>query len=520
MQSCNIDSFNCEECLPYNEMKILYDISRIVGSSLKIKQAIEESLGLLQKFLQLEKCTVFELNEDGSELRIFASIGLTKNQELKATYKIGEGATGLSAKSREPIIVENIHQNIIFLNKSGARAREDISYVAVPIISRDVLLGVLGANLTRDSKLSFDETIKILTIVSSIFAQAKYVHKTLDDEKKRLDDENRYYRDELLHSRSFEKIIGKSPKMNRVFEIISKVAGSKATVLIRGETGTGKELIASAIHKSSPRRDKSYIKLNCAAIPETLLESELFGHEKGAFTDAKGMRKGRFELADGGTLFLDEIGDITPTLQVKLLRVLQEQEFERVGGSQSIKVDVRIIAATNRNLEKMVEDGDFREDLFYRLNVIPIMLPPLRERADDISLLAIYFLEKFQKSHNKELSITPAAMNLLCSYEWPGNIRELENTIERIVLFANSEHIDIDEIELTLPYMFKVTESKETSGRNNKRDILTKKDLDEIEKEAIEKALKECGGIRIKAAKKLGITNRQIGYKIKKYCIE
>lgn len=510
----------CEECLPYSELKTLYDISRIMGSSLEIVSALEESLLLLQKYLQLEKCTVYEIDLQNSELKVLSSIGLTKAQEQKATYKIGEGATGLAAKSKEPIIVENIHNNITFLNKSGARDREDISYIAVPIISRDTLLGVLGANLTLDSRLTLDETMKILTIVSSIFAQAKYIHKTLSDEKSRLSDENRYYKDEILHRSEFETIIGNSPKMKRVFEIINRVASSKATVLIRGETGTGKELIASAIHKNSPRVEKPYIKLNCAAIPEALLESELFGHEKGAFTDAKSLRKGRFELAHGGTLFLDEIGDISPSLQVKLLRVLQEQEFERIGGSSSIKVDVRIIAATNRNLEVMVEEGDFREDLFYRLNVIPIELPPLRERRDDVSLLVIYFLDKFKKIHNKELDITPAARELLSSYSWPGNIRELQNSIERVVLFANGEHIDIDEVDIMLPYINKNQKERGSKSEEPKKLLMTKNDLQILEREAIIKALQECHGVRIKAAQKLGMSNRQIGYKIKKHNIE
>jgi len=239
--------------------------------------------------------------------------------------------------------------------------------------------------------------------------------------------------------------------MQIIYKIINRIAQSDVTVLVRGETGTGKELVAAAIHKRSKRADEPFVKLNCAAIADSLIESELFGHEKGAFTDAKEMRKGRFELAHGGTLFLDEIGDISASAQVKLLRVLQEREFERVGGSKTIKVNVRLIAATNRNLEEMVKEGKFREDLYYRLNVIPIDLPPLRERGEDIRLLVNFFVERSMKNHKKKIIITEEAMNELMSYPWPGNIRELENTVERIVLMGSDDGISAEEMQLLLP---------------------------------------------------------------------
>ncbi len=336
-----------------------------------------------------------------------------------------------------------------------------------------------------------------------------------------------YYKTEAQSRHNFENIVGESPKMKQLFGAITKVAKSKATILVRTETGTGKELIASAIHKESNRKDDPFIKLNCGAIPENLLESELFGHEKGSFTDVKEMRKGRFELADGGTLFLDEIGDVSPALQVKLLRVLQEQEFERVGGSKTIKTDARVIAATNRNLEEMVEKGEFMEDLFYRLNVIPLFLPPLRERDEDIILLANYFLEKFAKTHKKEISLSHEA---LLKYPWSGNIRELENTMERTVLLIDEEYVDEASIRMLLPKL------KNDEGRvklttpdsliqpilvhSENAKILTKNDLMGMEKETILEALKESSWVQAKAAKKLGLTTRQIGYKIKKFNID
>jgi Nif-specific regulatory protein len=306
--------------------------------------------------------------------------------------------------------------------------------------------------------------------------------------------------------------------MKEVFGVLKKIASSKATVLVRGETGTGKELIAAALHQTSARHDGPFVKLNCAAIPESLLESELFGHEKGACTDAKDMRKGRFELADGGTLFLDEIGDVSASLQVKLLRVLQEQEFERVGGSKTIKVDVRVVAATNRNLEDMVEKGEFREDLFYRLNVIPIFLPPLRERGKDVLMLANHFLYKFCKLHKKELEFNEEAYAMLSDYSWHGNIRELENTMERIVLLNDDGVLGKEAVMSALPGAF--VQEKLEGMPIKKEGVVTKTELENIEKDAIISALKECGGIQAKAARKLGITVRQIGYKILKYEIE
>ncbi len=522
--SCKLPPLLCEDCLPFNEMKLLYDISLIMSSPTTLEMRAEKSLKKLNDYLKLDKCTLYRFDEGKNELAVVVSTGLTKFQESRATYKLGEGATGLAAKSREPVIVENVHNNIMFLNKTGSRRSEDVSYIAVPIILENILLGVLGANLTVNSKVDFDETIKILTVVSSILAQAKYITMQLEEQKRRVKEVETLYKEQFMTEANFGNIIGNSPKIKRVFEVVQKTANSKATILIRGETGTGKELVATAIHLSSPRKDKPFIKLNCAAIAETLLESELFGHEKGAFTDAKEMRKGRFELADGGTLFLDEIGDISPSLQVRLLRVLQEQEFVRVGGSKSIKTDVRIVAATHQNLEEMVKSGEFREDLFYRLNVIPIHLPPLRERGEDIRLLALYFLDKFTKMHKKEVVLTPVAEQGLLEYPWPGNIRELENTMERIVLLAGDEHVDEYFIGGILPSLNITREHQEqkesqTTQHPHQNGVLTKNDLEGLEKDAILSALKECGGVQINAAKKLGITNRQIGYKIKKYGI-
>jgi Nif-specific regulatory protein len=500
------------------ELETLLELSRLLMGAQSLEQKVFDSLKTLKDYLKLERCSIHLVNEEKKELNVFSSIDLTPKQKMLASYKIGEGATGLAASTKEPIVIENIHSDILFLNKTGARKIDDISYIATPMITADAVIGVLGVSLTKKTALDFEECINFLTIVGSTLAQAIKLERAHKEEKKKLELQNSYYKSEVLKTCDFQNIIGESTKMKEVFGILKKIAASKATVLVRGETGTGKELIAAALHQTSSRNDGPFVKLNCAAIPESLLESELFGHEKGAFTDAKDMRKGRFELADSGTLFLDEIGDVSASLQVKLLRVLQEQEFERVGGSKTIKVDVRVVAATNRNLEEMVEKGEFREDLFYRLNVIPIFLPPLRERGKDVLMLANHFLYKFCKLHKKELEFTDEAYAMLADYTWHGNIRELENTMERLVLLNDNGELDKNAVMSALPGMF--VQAKMDYTPIKKDGVITKTELETIERDAIISALKECGGIQAKAARKLGITVRQIGYKILKYEIE
>lgn len=440
----------CGECLTTKELMTLYETAMLVSNSQNLVSSLEKALLTLKNRLHLEKCVIHTLSDE--VLSVYACIDFNKHQKELAIYKLGEGATGFAAQSKEPVVIENLHNDILFLNKSGNRDQNAISYIAVPMLVDQEVIGVLGANITKTTAMDFESTVRLLSILSSIFAQSIHSHEMHLREKERLKELKLYYKmewDSKVHN--FGDIIGESPKMKSVFKVIERIAESNVTVLVRGETGTGKELVAAAIHKRSKRKDEPFVKLNCAAITDTLIESELFGHEKGAFTDAKEARKGRFELADGGTLFLDEIGDISASAQVKLLRVLQEREFERVGGSKTIKVNVRLVAATNRNLEEMVKNGTFREDLYYRLNVIPIDLPPLRERGDDIEQLVNFFLQKSMNNHKKRVVITEEAMEILSQYSWPGNVRELENTIERIVLMGSEEGISADEMLLLLP---------------------------------------------------------------------
>lgn len=527
------ECYTCPLTFAYKEINLLYEIALLLTGSTNIQESIEKSMRRLKQNDYVERCALFVKNEDKKELKLCYSIDLEPHQKKMATYLFGEGATGLAAASCEPIVIENIHNNINYLNKMGNITTRMVSYVAVPILQDEEIFGVMSANIGKNSPLNFDEIVRMLTIVGTLFVGSMKVRQSIEKEQESLTELKSYYKEEMQKEYKFENIVGKSTKMQQVFNLINTVAPADATILVRGETGTGKELIATAIHNLSRRKNGPFIKLNCAAISETLLESELFGHEKGAFTDAREMRKGRFELADGGTLFLDEIGDITPSLQVKLLRILQEQEFERVGGNKTIKTNVRLVAATNRNLEEMVHKGEFREDLFYRLNVIPINLPPLRERYEDVKLLIEHYLHRFMKEHRKNMHFTKGAMELLLDYPWPGNIRELQNTMERMVLICPDGEIEPQMLSHVLPFNYQklymnaesapisqTIPSPQPIVHHEPSTPITKKTLHELERESIVQALIDSHGIQTKAARLLGMTARQIGYKIKQYGIE
>jgi Nif-specific regulatory protein len=348
--------------------------------------------------------------------------------------------------------------------------------------------------------------------VASLIAQAVRLRQSAQEERERLMEENLRLQDELKDRFRPSNIIGNSKAMQEVYKLIAQVSSSDTTVLLRGESGTGKELVAHALHYASPRATKPFVKVNCAALPEGVIESELFGHEKGAFTGAVASRKGRFELAEGGTLFLDEIGDLSPAMQIKLLRVLQEKEFERVGGTATIRADVRLITATNRVLEDLIQREQFRQDLYYRLNVFPIHIPPLRERRTDILLLADYFAERYSlKTHKNVRRISTPAIDMLMAYHWPGNVRELENCVERAVLLSDDDVIHGHH----LPPSLQTAESSGTVPRGT-----LKATLDRVEKELLVEALKSSRGTMAAAAASLGITERIMGLRVRKYRIE
>jgi len=329
-------------------------------------------------------------------------------------------------------------------------------------------------------------------------------------EKRRLLREASGLRERVRERFRLKNVVGESPELQGVFEVVRQAAPTKATVLVLGESGTGKELVAQAVHEESPRKDKPFVKVSCAALSETLLESELFGHERGSFTGAAGRREGRFELADGGTLFLDEIGDITPATQVKLLRVLQNREFERVGGTQTLKVDVRLVAATNKDLAADVKAGKFREDLYYRLNVVSVTLPPLRRRKGDIPQLVAHFIEKYAVSYGKTVKgLAPGTLNAILAHDWPGNVRELENAVERAVVLCKSESLTADDLPPTL---------RGPRPEHQRGDsLIPGGSMYEIEREAILRTLELVGGSTGKAAELLGISVRKIQYRLKEY---
>ena len=369
-----------------------------------------------------------------------------------------------------------------------------------------------NVDLAFEKDRDYERDLQFFRLVATMFAQAIRVKQLIEAERQRLLDENIHLKEELKERYDFSHIVGTSGPMRQVFEQIARVAASNTTVLVRGESGTGKELIAHAIHYNSARAKKPFIKVSCAALPDSLIESELFGYEKGAFTGATARKKGRFERADGGTLFLDEIGDINLSTQVKLLRVLQEREFERLGGTETVKANVRLVAATHSDLEKAIAAGTFRADLHYRLNVFTIFVPPLRERKTDVLLLADSFLEKYAIEHGKNIKrISTPAIDMLMAYHWPGNVRELENIIERAVLVCDGNVVHGHHLPPTL-------QTGEASGTVT--DVPLAEAVGAYEKDLIQDALKTARGNRVKAAKLLDSTERIISYKVKKHGID
>lgn len=491
------------------ELTAILEVSRVLTTSFDLEKNLSSAMSALGSLLEMQRGCVFLLDPLSGELRIVAAHGLTKENIEKGKYRIGEGIVGRVLEKKIPMVISNIGKEPLFLNKTGSRPEKDgISFLCVPIEFKNEALGVLSVDRIYSKELGgVDDDLRVLKIVASLIAQFIKLWGSYE----KIEKEKEGLKRELKGKYKIENIIGQSDKMQEVFEEVHRVAPSKTTVLLRGESGTGKELIAKAIHYMSPRNKGPFIKFNCASIPEGLLESELFGHEKGAFTGAISSRKGRFELADGGTIFLDEIGDLPAALQPKILRVLQEKEFEKVGSEKTIKVNVRVIAATSRNLEKLVSQDKFREDLYYRLNVIPILLPPLKERGEDIPILIEYFLKKFNKENNRAVVLDNNALQVLLNYDWPGNVRELENTIERLVVMSRSDKITASDLPIPLGIKRIKSQAESTS--------LTS-DIEDIEKINILNALEKTGWVQAKAARLLGITPRQIGYKIKKYGIE
>lgn len=491
------------------ELTAILEVSKVLTTSFALEKNLLSVMSTLGSILEMQRGCVFLLDPASGELRIVAAHGLAKHNIEKGKYRIGEGIVGRVLEIKKPMVIPNIGKEPLFLNKTGSRpAKDGVSFLCVPIMLKKEVLGVLSVDrIYSKEQGNVEDDLRVLEIVASLISQFVKLWESYE----KIGKEKESLKRELKGKYSIENVIGLSDKMQEVFEAVHRVAPSKATVLLRGESGTGKEMIAKAVHYMSARSKGPFIKFNCASIPEGLLESELFGHEKGAFTGAVASRKGKFELAHKGTIFLDEIGDLPITLQPKILRVLQEKEFERVGSEKTVTVDVRIITATSRNLENLVSHNMFREDLYFRLNVIPLFLPPLREREEDIPVLIEYFLEKFNKENNRSIVLDRSAVMVLLNYNWPGNVRELENTIERLVIMSGTKKVTASD----LPVSLSIRRVK-SSGRSASLSA----NVEEIEKDNIIDALEKTGWIQAKAARLLGITSRQIGYKIKKYNIK
>lgn len=494
------------------DVQLLADVAKAFSESLDLEATLESILKALDVHMCLERGTITLLDADSEMISIKVAPGLSEESKKQVTYKVGEGITGLVVQSGKGVVVPDISKDPRFLAKTGKRVRpkgQRIAFYCVPIKLEGKTIGAISVDHKVRTGDESDAPVRLLEVVSTMIAQAVKLNKLVENDRMELRSQNERLRRELKTKFNIHNMIGNSSAMIEVYRLIEQVADSNATVLIRGESGSGKDLVAHAVHYNSYRAEKPFVKVNCTALPENLLESELFGHEKGAFTGAVQRKIGRFELANGGTIFLDEIGDFSLALQVKLLRVIQFKEFERVGGCETIKSHVRIIVATHKNLEQEIKNGLFREDLYYRINVFPIYMPPLRDRKTDVMLLADYFLEKYARENGKTIKrISTPAIEMLTSYHWPGNVRELENCIERAVLLCNEDVIRSDHLPPSLQMIQK----------NPMADGLTLAEkVENLEREMIVDALKKTGGCQRRAAAELGLTPRILGYKIKKY---
>jgi len=510
--SRKIRTFGMETKLREMKWKVLCEISRVLGQALKLDEALSTILSIFSETLEMKRATVTLKDEAKGNLVIRASHGLTAEEIERGVYRQGEGVTGLVFKTAQPYVIPDISREPLFLNRTGARniSKGRISFLGVPIILKGEPIGVLNVDRVFGPEISFEEDVEFLSIAATLIAQFVSLNREVKTREADLVRLNKSLRSEISEKYQDFFMVGHSPSMITLQDLIKKVAPAKASVLLLGESGTGKTLIARIIHESSLRAKEPFIKLNCAALPENLLESELFGYEKGAFTGAVQSKAGRIEDAHGGTLFLDEIGELPLLLQSKLLRFIQEKEFERLGGSQTKTVDVRIVAATNRVLEDAVKEGSFREDLYYRLNVFPIHVPALRERREDMPLLLDYFLMKFSKEYKSDLRLSAGARRAMTEYDWPGNVREMQNMIERLAIMSDGSEICIDSLPNHLHNTL-IVHADETEPLSN---------LKEMELREVLAALERNKWIQSRAAKELGITLRQMGYRVKKYGLE
>lgn len=503
--------------LSFNGLTALYQIAHHLASGQDLEVIMTRILEILEKNVGMNRGMITILSPNNEELAVDVARGLSESDKKKGKYRPGEGITGKVVATGRPIAIPTLNEEPTFLDRTGARKgldHSDLAFLCVPIKTGDMVIGALSVDrVAVEDAVTLEGELRFLEAVADLIAQVVQARRRDYDKIHALEKENLELRRTLEDKGKPDLMIGNSSSMREVYRQIGQVAPSLTTVTIRGETGTGKELVARAIHQKSPCCKGPFVAVNCAALPESLLESELFGHEKGSFTGATARRIGRFEAADNGTLFLDEIGEMSLSAQSRLLRAIQEKEFQRVGGSDSIRVNVRLICATNRDLESDVKENRFREDLYYRINVFSIALPPLRERGADVLLLADYFVKKYCKLHDRNIQrISTPAIEMLSAYHWPGNVRELENVVERAVIVATADVIEGKDLPPTL-------QMKDVALQGTRNDSFENM-VAAYERTLILDALKDSGGNQTEAAKVLGTTKRIIQYKINKYQID
>ncbi len=559
-----------ERRIPLSDIALIgvYEISKILTAPTRLETTLANVVNLLSSFLQMRHGTIFLLGDDGVP-EVAVGADWSEQAAHRKPPRFPQRAIDQIVATAVPLVVHNIAnhelfdaEDVVALAGDGAQ----VSFTGVPIRAGDKVVGTLTVDRLWDGEsiFRFDSDVRFLVMIANLIGQTVKLHRIVARDRDRLIEESHRLQKQItklqpspMPMAKMSGIIGESPAIRAVMDKIAIVARSNATLLLRGESGTGKELFARALHELSPRASRAFVKVNCAALAESVLESELFGHEKGAFTGAVATRKGRFELADGGTLFLDEIGEISLAFQAKLLRVLQAGEFERVGGTKTLKADIRLIAATNKNLEEAVRKGEFRADLYYRISVVPMLLPPLRERTTDIPLLAAHFLEQFNQQNGRELSFSKEAVHVLKSCYFPGNVRELENCVQRTATFAVGDAIVASDFACGQDQCLSATlwkgkshEAMSTTGVGGLGPLPAAADSmadqrhsparhaeisetdpmnaaavsggadDGNERARLLDAMEKSGWVQAKAARIMGLTPRQIGYALRKHSIE
>jgi Nif-specific regulatory protein len=507
------------------ELLLLREVTRLIGRSLSPDVVLREMLHLMSELLGLNRGRLVLLDEAGQGQAVIRhAYGLTRAEVNRGHYLPGEGVTGRVLATGQPAIVQDVDADPHFLFRAVRRKDlppETVAFLALPVEVKGRTVGVLACHRIRSRQRRLNDDMAVLQVLATLAGQLLQLQALVQEKTGELQTRNALLSKALEARSASEGIVGSSPALLRALDDLERVSASTATVMLLGESGTGKELFARALHLASGRRDQPFVKVNCAAIPEALFESELFGHERGAFTGAVGARAGWFEQADGGTLFLDEIGELPAGLQPKLLRTLQEGTLVRLGGRKEQRVDVRLVVATHRDLAQEVAAGRFRQDLYYRLHVIPIRLPSLRERREDVRALALHFLSRANQAHQRNVHFTPDALARLEAHDWPGNIRELGNLVERIVLLAERPQVTVADLRHFMPL---VSGGRAVPAPQLRPQVaspaaaLVREYLpaDAHPADVLAAALREHGGNQSRAAQSLGLTLRQFGYRMRK----